>query len=58
MPGIVRFRAILILVGLDIVVVLDVCQVSFPVFDDDNPKLWFSRYEDYFELYNLDLKDI
>ena len=29
-------------------------KVAFPKFDGDNPKLWISRCEDYFELYNLD----
>ena len=29
-------------------------RLLFPEFDGDNPKLWISRCEDYFELYNLD----
>jgi hypothetical protein len=29
-------------------------KLNFPKFDGDNPKLWLSRCEDYFEMYNLE----
>jgi hypothetical protein len=29
-------------------------KMNFPQFDGENPKLWLTRCEDYFDLYNLD----
>lgn len=29
-------------------------KLNFPMFDGDNPKLWISRSEDYFDLFDLD----
>jgi hypothetical protein len=29
-------------------------KMNFPQFDTENPKLWLTRCEDYFELYDLD----
>jgi hypothetical protein len=29
-------------------------KMNFPQFDGENPKLWLTRCEDYFELYDLD----
>jgi hypothetical protein len=29
-------------------------KLNFPVFDGDNPKLWISHSEDYFDLFDLD----
>jgi hypothetical protein len=29
-------------------------KLNFPMFDGDNPKLWISRSEDYFNLFDLD----
>ncbi|RLN30976.1 uncharacterized protein C2845_PM05G36120 [Panicum miliaceum] len=29
-------------------------KLNFPIFDGENPKLWISRGEDYFELFDLD----
>ncbi|XP_072151238.1 uncharacterized protein [Setaria viridis] len=31
-------------------------KLQFPVFEGDNPKLWLSRCEDYFEMYRVDPK--
>jgi hypothetical protein len=32
-------------------------KLNFPVFDGDSPKLWISRCEDYFELYDVSVED-
>ena len=30
-------------------------RVNFPQFDGDNPQLWKTRYEDYFDMYDVGL---
>jgi hypothetical protein len=29
-------------------------KLNFPTFDGDNPKLWLSRCEDYFDMYRVE----